>query len=180
MQHRSDEQSDERSEVQRKSCFAAWSPRSSSLIPKEELFCSIVTSVRWSPNAHSHSRSPQVMHILGGTDPAYGNVSPIVVAIRSHNSHFISHPLTQDYVGQIWKGDDPLQSHFLTDAAKGERSISWDFVQHPKKVRRSRRYVRVNSCLTPAFCRRSSSVARGGTFSSTFTRTWSSSPFTCK
>ena len=62
-----------------------------------------------------NTREEDVMHILGGTDPAYGNVSPIIVAIRSHNSHFMSHPLTQDYVGQVWKGDDPLQSHFLED-----------------------------------------------------------------
>lgn len=75
-------------------------------------------------------REEDVMHVLGGTDPAYGKESPISVAIRSHNSHFISHPLTQDYVGQIWKGDDPLQSHFGEDE---ERYMAWDFVQMPKK-----------------------------------------------
>ncbi|GMH84644.1 hypothetical protein TL16_g09982 [Triparma laevis f. inornata] len=75
-------------------------------------------------------REEDVMHVLGGTDPAYGNESPISVAIRSHNSHFISHPLTQDYVGQIWKGDDPLQSHFGEDE---EKYMAWDFVQMPKK-----------------------------------------------
>ena len=56
--------------------------------------------------------------------------SPIKVAIRSHNSHFISHPLVQEYVEQIWKGDDPLQSHF---GEEEDRYMAWDFVLQPKK-----------------------------------------------
>ena len=77
-----------------------------------------------------------VMAVLGGTDPSFGNLSPITVAIRSHNSFFVSHPLVQDYVRYIWKGDDPLQSQFLELAAGGEESIVMDFVGRPKKVRR--------------------------------------------
>ncbi|GMH56808.1 hypothetical protein TrST_g14066 [Triparma strigata] len=75
-------------------------------------------------------REEDVMQVLGGTDPAYGNESPIKVAIRSHNSHFISHPLVQEYVEQIWKGDDPLQSHF---GEEEDRYMAWDFVLQPKK-----------------------------------------------
>jgi len=77
-------------------------------------------------------RQNDVMSILGGTDPSYGNVSPIQVAIRSHNSHFISHPLVQDYVRYIWKGDDPLQQQFVQAGAEGQSDI-WDFVLKPKK-----------------------------------------------
>lgn len=75
-------------------------------------------------------REEDVMMIIGGEDPAFGNISPINVAIRSHISSFISHPLTQDYISQIWKGDDPLQRAFLKD----EKNVHmfWDFILKPK------------------------------------------------
>eukprot|EP00520_Triparma_pacifica_P005969 CAMPEP_0118653476 /NCGR_PEP_ID=MMETSP0785-20121206/11849_1 /TAXON_ID=91992 /ORGANISM="Bolidomonas pacifica, Strain CCMP 1866" /LENGTH=854 /DNA_ID=CAMNT_0006546017 /DNA_START=263 /DNA_END=2828 /DNA_ORIENTATION=- len=72
-----------------------------------------------------------VMMIVGGEDPSFGKLSPITVAIRSHNSSFISHPFTQDYIAQIWKGDDPLQRAFLKDEKSS--SIFWDFIKKPKK-----------------------------------------------
>ena len=80
-----------------------------------------------------------VMQILGGCDPSFGNVSPLQVAIRAHNSLFVSHPLVQDFVAHVWKGEDPLQQRFASGGVEGEGSGSskraelvWDFVERPK------------------------------------------------
>ena len=77
------------------------------------------------------TREEDVMEIIGGMDPNYGSVSHIQIAIRSHNSFFISHPFTQDYIAQIWTGDDPLMRAFLKD--EKDNHLAWDFILKPKQ-----------------------------------------------
>ena len=88
------------------------------------------------------AKAEHVVQVLGGMDPSYGNLSPINVAIRSHNSLFISHPLVQDFVQQIWKGEDPLRVTFESSEGGGEEehdNMLWDFVLKPKDFFKSPR-----------------------------------------
>lgn len=74
-----------------------------------------------------------VMQILAGLDPNYGNNSPLQVAIRSHNSHFVSHPHVQELVSKVWIGIDPLRQNF-DGSSDTKANIGWDFVLKPKQV----------------------------------------------
>ena len=86
------------------------------------------------------AKPEHVVEVLGGRDPSFGGESPLTVAIRSHNSLFISHPLVQDFVQQIWKGEDPLRVSF-DDSGGGNNggNVFWDFVMKPKDFFKSPR-----------------------------------------